>query len=344
MSTEHRVDREFSRHAFLVSDAMRRGYGPGVFAHRRWNRPFCGVRSKETGGATLRDRALQYLPRLRPGELFSHATALALLGCPIRVPRGAAVDVSSPQEMGRVRCAGVLGHRHAVGAPEYECALPEYDERIPVVSPLLAVQQAAGTLPFPELVVALDYLLRPDSKRYDPYAQVRPDELARFAAETTGRGGVRLRVAAALARVGAESRMETLLRLGAVRVGLPEMRIQLDLRDARGDRIGRFDAADLGTRSLYEYDGEQHFYSRAQRRRDPKKHQAARDAGWRILVLYSEDFSEGLLPVGLRIMEFCGREAGVVPASLARLLDEFSGEETESAVPLPAQDDGYFRP
>lgn len=48
--------------------------------------------------------------------------------------------------------------------------------------------------------------------------------------------------------------------------------------------------------------------------------------------------------MGLRIMEFCGREAGVVPASLARLLDEFSGEETESAVPLPAQEDGYFRP
>lgn len=340
MPRQHPADLEFPHQAFLVRDALRRGYSPGVFAHARWQRPFHGVRTKAPLAESQSDRALQYLPRLKPGERFNHLTALALLDCPIRVLREATVHVSTPLELGWVECAGVTGHRHQADSPEYPCLLPEYNRPIPVAAPLLAVQQSANMLPFFELVVALDTLLLDNVRRYDPYLRVHPETLARFAGSASGRGAVRFRAAAATARVGAESRMETLIRLGAVRVGMPELRLQADLRDQQGAWIGRFDAVDEATRSIFEYDGEQHFYSRRQRRRDPKKHQAARDAGWRILVFYSEDLAEGALDTGRRMLEFSGRKAGRVPVGLARLLDETWQVPNVSAHPvLPAR---YF--
>lgn len=322
-------------HSFLVRDAIRLGHGRHALAHPRWHRPFAGVRSAEPGAGTLYHRAQQYVPRLRPGERFSHATALALLGCPIRVPRRAPVEVSSPVRLGQVECRGVVGHRYRTDAPEYLCTIPDRELRIPVSAPLNAVLQSATTLPFLELVVALDHLLLRDPKRYDPRLYVLPEQLARFADSSTGRGVIRFREAAALARVGAESRMETLMRLAAVRVGLPELELQLDLYDARGAWIGRFDAVDRATRTIYEYDGQQHAYSLTQRRRDACKHQAARDAGWRIKVLFDEELLAGALPAGRTMLEFAGRTGRRPRSALAKLLDERSGTDTEAAHLIP---------
>lgn len=317
-----------------MRDALQRGYRPGTFVHHRWYRPYWGLRSKTPTDENLRDRALQYVPRLRPGERFSHGTALALLDCPIWVPKAAAIDVSSPRPQPRVQCRGVVGHSHAADSLEYPCALPDRDDWIPVSPALVAVQQAAGSLPFTELVVALDHLLKRDSRRFDPHVQVDLRHLARTADTVTGRGAARFRMAAALARMGAESRMETFMRLGAESVGLTELELQSEIYDRSGSWIGRFDAADRETRTLYEYDGEQHFYLRAQRRRDPKKLQAAYDAGWRVLVFYSEDLACGVLDVGRRMLEFSGREPRPISVRLSRLLEERSDVDTESAIPL----------
>ncbi|MBK0417986.1 hypothetical protein JD276_02915 [Leucobacter sp. CSA1] len=338
MSTRSRTtDDDFADRPFLVREAVGFGYGPGTFVHPRWHRPFHGVRSKSPVAETLYGRALQYLPRLRPGERFSHLTALALLGCPIRVPKQAPVDISSPERMGRVTCRGATGHRHRSDAPEFSCAIPEHDYWIPVSPPLIAVLQSAAALPFRELVVALDHLLRRDPARYDQQVHVLPEELGRFAGSAMGRGVVRFREAAALARVGAESRMETLMRLAGVRVGMPELQVQFEVFDENGTWIGRFDAADVATRSLFEYDGEQHFSSPRQRRRDACKHQAARDAGWRLLVFFPEELVGRLPPSGRRMLEFSGRTQGRIRPALARLLDEVSGDDTESALPLPSR-------
>ncbi|WP_449282280.1 hypothetical protein [Leucobacter sp.] len=333
MEPRVQADAVFSDRAFLLRQAMSLGYGRGALAHPRWHRPFSGMRSKQPSARRLYGRALQYLPRLRPGERFSHATALAVLGCPIRVPKNTPVDVSSPAEIGRVTCRGVRGHRHVRETAPFLCAVPEGEESVPIVPPLRAVQQAAGSLPFVELVVALDHLLREDDRRFDPFTRVHPDELTAFAATTTGRGARRFREAAALARIGSESRMETLMRLAGVRVGMPELRLQVELYDASGGWIGRFDAVDDETRSIFEYDGEQHVTSARQRRRDPRKHQAARDSGWRLLVFFHEDLLESLADAGRRMLEFSGRSGRPVRPSLSRLLDERSGDDTESAVP-----------
>ncbi|MFC6233659.1 hypothetical protein ACFPZL_00975 [Leucobacter soli] len=200
--------------------------------------------------------------------------------------------------------------------------------------PLHAVREAALALPFPELVVALDFLRFRDPRRYDPYLYVSPGDLARSVTEVTGRGAVRFRAAVALAREGAESRMETLMRLAGARAGMPELRLQAELHDAEGRWIGRFDAVDDKTRSAFEYDGEQHHTSRRQRRRDPRKHQAARDAGWRLMVFYQENLLDDPVGAGRRMLSFSGRPGQPVRPSLARLLDERSGDGTESAVPF----------
>lgn len=332
------ADDAFAERPFLVRDALRLGYGADVFDHPRWHRPFRGVRSKLPLPGHLSGRALQYLPRLRPHDRFSHATALAILGCPIRVPKNAPVDVSSPERPGPVACRGTRGHRHRSPSEEYLAAHPDHDHWIPTTPPLEAVLQSAIGLPFPELVVALDFLLLPDPKRYDQHLHISPEELRRFAVTARGRGAARFREAAALARVGAESRMETLMRLANARVGGPELRLQAELRSAAGEWIGRFDGVDDGTRSIFEYDGEQHVLSRRQRRRDPRKHQAARDAGWRLMVLYSEDVLVPGAEAGRRMLAFSGREQRPIRAALARLLDERSGDDTESAVPLPRRE------
>jgi hypothetical protein len=228
----------------------------------------------------------------------------------------------------------VTGHRHQSQASEYACEVPEHVGWIPVSLPLTAVLQSAIHLPFPELVVALDSLLLRDPRRHDPRLLVLPEELERFAESASGRGVRRFRAAAALARIGAESRMETLTRLAGVRVGMPELELQAEVCDEPGNSIGRFDAADRATRSLFEYDGEQHFFSRRQRRRDPKKHQAARDAGWRILVFFQEDLLQAATAAGRSMLEFSGRDARRIRPALARLRDERSGDDTESALPF----------
>lgn len=318
--------------SFLVRDALHLGLSRGPLRSRRLDRPFHGVRSRSAGDSLL-DRVIDYTPRLRREERFSHASALALLGCPVRVQKGTKVDVEVPMSMAQARPRGVRGHRRAHDEPPFLCLRPEIHDPVPIVPRLRAVRQAAEMLPFPELVIALDHLLRDDDRRFDPFVQVAPADLSAFAETVRGRGARRFREAAALARIGAESRMETLLRLSGVRVGMPELKVQADLYDAEGEWIGRFDAVDFATRSIFEYDGEQHFTSRKQRRRDPRKHQAARDAGWRILVFYQGDLLEGLRAAGARMLEFSGHCGQAIRPSLAKLLDEFSGVGTESAAP-----------
>lgn len=211
--------------------------------------------------------------------------------------------------------------------------MPDLERAVPLVDPLRAVQQASEQLPFVELVVALDHLLRANGKHFDHRVVVDRRELDRFAASATGRGALRFREAARLARVGAESRMETLMRLAGVRVGMPELSLQLQIKDGRGNPIGRFDAVDETTRSIFEYDGEQHLVSRRQRRRDARRLQAARDARWRVFVCFHEDLRGGLLRLGERMLEFSGGRGRAVRPALARMLDEEPAGPTESAVP-----------
>lgn len=77
--------------------------------------------------------------------------------------------------------------------------------------------------------------------------------------------------------------METLLRLVMVASGIPELPLQVDVHDAQGRWIGRFDMVELQRRVIVEYDGEQHRTNDEQYARDARRIDAAQDAGFRVL-------------------------------------------------------------
>lgn len=130
------------------------------------------------------------------------------------------------------------------------------------------------------------------------------------------------------------------MRLAAERVGMSGLRLQAELYDAQGHWIGRFDAFDEATGSLFEYDGEQHLYLSRQRRRDPKRLQHARDAGYRVMLLFREDILAGLLPAGRSMLEFNGGSGKAIRRTRASLLDEWSGDATEAAISRQRFEDG----
>lgn len=268
---------------FSVAEARRLGVSDDALRHPRFRTPFRGVRSLRAGDRSAhfpaeraRAAALEYVPRLRPTEVFSHATALVLLGCPIAARPEPHVSILRPGSRATVR--GAVGHTHAAAS----VAWWHSESGAPLVPPALALTQAAAVLPFRELVIAADHLIRP--RRARAAGPIATREELRDAARGARTPGVRrARAAIELARSGAESRMETLLRLVMVAFGIPELPLQVDVHDARGRWIGRFDMVELQRRVIVEYDGEQHRTNDEQYARDARRIDAAQDAGFRVL-------------------------------------------------------------
>lgn len=331
MSSLSDVIREFGIAPFSTAEAQRRAITPGVLRNPALHRQYRGARMRGDSPARLAQRALAYLPLLRPGDCFSHATALALLGCPIRVASAAPIDVEAAPGAAQPRRRGVLGHRRSEGPQPFSLELPGLLGRVPVSAPLRAVQQAAGQLPFCELIVALDYLLRANGGVFDPLSQVDPVDLEWAVAQSAGPHAARFRIAAGLARVGAESRMETLTRLCGEAVGLSGLTLQRRVHGRDGSLIGRFDLADEETRSLYEYDGEQHRLDRKQYLRDLDRFAQVAETDWRPLRLHREQVLGEPIATGHRMLRHAGREPSPVSAPLRRLLAERSGRGTEAA-------------
>jgi very-short-patch-repair endonuclease len=115
-------------------------------------------------------------------------------------------------------------------------------------------------------------------------------EEARAYAEhrATWRGTARARRVLALAAQGAESPMETRLRLLLVRAGLPTPVLQLRLEDGRGLAVARLDLAYETQRLSIEYDGEHHFEAPAVRK-DVRRQNMVRSLGWSLLRFNSDD-------------------------------------------------------
>ncbi len=311
----------FTGTAFTVAEALRLGFTRRQIDHASLMRPHRGLRATGAPPQNLRERAITYAPLLRPGELFSHVTALVLYGCPIRVSPTTRIDVEITATSAQVRRPGVCGHRRkrkvetlasaaSIGQWMHQLAA-SHPPGVPaerIVPPLRALVQSSRLLSATELLVALDHMLCARGPVGREVPLVGREELLRLLAREKFPGIRRLRAAAELAREGSASRMETLTRLAAVHVGMPELVVQHTVCDAVGEFIGRFDLADVERRCLIEYDGEQHRTDRRQYLRDVERLDRARDAGWRVCRLHKEDFAAGLLAVGQRLLAFTGRE------------------------------------
>ena len=160
---------------------------------------------------------------------------------------------------------------------------------LPVSDAVTLFLELATVLSLDDLVAVGDhlvldpYLLDPD----DPRPWVTPAALRDAAASFRGRGAVRARGAAALVRLGAESRPETLLRLLLVRAGCPEPQLNVEIRDRGGRFIGRFDLVWPERRVAGEYDGDQHRVSTLQYEKDIRRFDRATEAGWTIIRMRS---------------------------------------------------------
>lgn len=308
--------------AFDVAEARQHEIRADVLKHPRFDRPFRGVRrltSVDGTPATASERVLQrtgdFLPILQKnGGSFSHTTALLLLGCPIRCDESLHVTVLSTQQPPRRQ--GVLGHRTS----EAHTVWSDSSGRN-IVPPILALLQSAAILPFTELVVAIDHLIHVARTGADEPVVTLEDVLD-AAMAYSGRGARRLIAALRIARPGADSRMETLLRLIMAQYGLDVLELQANVYDTEGQWIGRFDMVDRERKLIVEYDGEQHRSDRAQYLKDQRRLDAARAAGYQILRLHREDVLDRRQETARRVADFLGMPLRPISGALRRFFAE----------------------
>jgi Protein of unknown function (DUF559) len=227
-------------------------------------------------GATLdlaaRSRAAYLLVRDRGGALAGYSAAL-LLGADCargEVP----AEVLVPRF---VRRYPGLRVRYETLIP---CDLIEIDG-CAATTPLRTAWDLARWRPLVEAVVAVDALAR--------RCAFDPAELLAMRAERPGAKGCRrLDRVVALADPRAESPMESRLRVGLVRAGLPPPQVQYEVCDEYGFTLARVDLAYPGAKLAIEYDGEVHFSRRA-RERDLRRDGRLAGRGWLTLRLVADD-------------------------------------------------------
>lgn len=217
--------------------------------------------------ATLTEAALLVAPR---GAVVSHHTAAALWGA--IAPHSPDVHLSLP-DMRRMVTRGVRSHRPVTPL------VAVVRRGMPVTTPERTFLDLAAELELVDLVVLGDSLVH--------VGAATPGALRAAAAEHRGRGARLAREAAALVRAGAESAMESRVRLLLVLAGLPEPATQYRVRTAHGSY--RLDLAWPRAKVALEYDGRHHVEREAQWARDLGRRESLEADGWRFVVTIAGD-------------------------------------------------------
>jgi len=131
-------------------------------------------------------------------------------------------------------------------------------------------------------VVAVDALLM--------HCGLALEEVAAYAVDgrESWHGVGRIARVVSLAAVGAESPIETRLRLVLARAGLPPPVLQHQVWNEAGTCVARLDLAYVDARLGIEYDGQCHLEPRAMRR-DLLRQNALRALRWTLLRFTAED-------------------------------------------------------
>ena len=281
---------ELQAGSFLFREARDHAVGAGRLRSPDLDKPFRGVRVRvnATGGGDDRflARCAAYAPLLTPGRFFSHLTSARLWGAPLPQEFDAdePLHVSCRWPDVAPRMVGIAGHQ----SRDARCAttLRRGYEVSDAIGMWLSL---GGILPPNELVVVADYLIL-DPAVLDPL-DVRPyatfEQLQSRLESFHGRGARALQRALPHARMGAESRPETLLRLLLTRAGLPEPALNVAVTAPNGRVLGRGDMVYERWHTIVEYDGDQHRTSRRQYDRDIHRLEGFRDAGWRVVQVRS---------------------------------------------------------
>ena len=213
---------------------------------------------------------------LPPGAALSGLSAAFLLGVDLLPTTGGPVEVTVPRPARISPQAGLIVRRSELPASDIGRV-----GATPVTSALRTAFDLARRLPVVEGVVAVDALLR--------RGWFTVDGLRTFAAGRSGwPGAVQLRTVLGLAAIGAESPMETRLRLLLVLAGLPCPATQFEVRDRYGWFVARLDLAYAALRIGIEYDGDHH-RQREVFQRDAVRLNRLRLHGWTVLRFTADD-------------------------------------------------------
>ena len=148
-----------------------------------------------------------------------------------------------------------------------------------LTSPARLFLDLAAELDLVELVVLGDWMLR---ERMISLAALT----AYCAAANVPQAAHAVR-AASYVREAVESPMESRLRMLLVLAGLPEPRINLEIRDDMGIVVMRLDLSYPGVKVAVEYDGRQHADSARQWERDVERRNDLTARGWLLITVTS---------------------------------------------------------
>lgn len=270
---------------FSVAEARKLAVTDGRLRAADLTAPHWGVRTMgnaRPGNDVERTVSLcrEYLPRLRPGQFFSHSTAARLWGCPLPPGLGDTLHISSLPPSRAPRGRTVTGHQY--GNRTSPASL-RYG--LPVSSPIASWLALAAMLPVDELVAAGDHLVL-DPYQLDP-SDLRPystiEQLRSALATFHGHGARAAASALPKIRVGAESRPESLLRLLLGRAGLPEPALNAEVRDVTGRWLARCDLVYPLYRTIVEYDGAGHLTNTRQYEKDITRIENLTAADFRVI-------------------------------------------------------------
>ena len=154
-------------------------------------------------------------------------------------------------------------------------------ERMPILGPERTLVDCGTILGLVELVQAADHLIH--------MKVTTIESLWAYATASHLDGVRRVRRALTYVREGSESPMDTLVRLMMVFARLPEPECNRKIFDDVGNFLGRGDVIYFRFKVLVEYDGWHHERDGKQRQKDRSRREALESAGWRVIVITSED-------------------------------------------------------
>lgn len=289
--------------AFGRARALAAGVSPGRLRTRDLERPFHGARlahpdaAKDSGEgielprtpdeekrARLQHRARAYAEVMGAHAFFIGLTAAALWGAPLPDD----FDPEADLEVGTVyphRAPRGRGVRARQVRPHL--VTTRVRDGLRVASPASTWALLGGELDGRWLVILGDYFVRiprgPGGRPRPRDQLTTPERLRAAASEPQRRHRRILQAALADVRVGSFSRLETEYRLDAAAAGLPEMELDVEIRDAKGHLLGIADGVHRRYRVLVEIEGDHHRTSRRQWNRDIERLAAFAAENWEVI-------------------------------------------------------------
>jgi hypothetical protein len=243
MPRRQEVPEQLKQGPFTIGDAERVGFSRFRLRTANWRRLGRGTYVWAGLGANPFAHLSALHARLPHGSVFSGLTAARLHGI---ADEGSAIELTLPPDVSVHARAGLSLRTVALDPSD----VTAYGA-LPVTTPLRTCFDLACGRPLAEAVAAVDVAL------HHAYVAL-PDLHAYVAARPGVRGIAQARRVVELVEPGAESPMESRLRMILVLGGLPRPQVQVELHDAGGRFLGRPDLFYPRARLAIEYDGENH--------------------------------------------------------------------------------------